>query len=274
YIRETKSLPPAPQVLPQLLKLLKQDDTDNAKVVKLVTFDPALTAKILQVCNSAAYSGGEPVADLNEALVRIGFGEVFKIVATVVGEQALGGSQRGYGIGKGELWEHSAVTAVAAQVIARKCGLDDNQAFTAGLLHDVGKIVLADALESEYGRLIEETEFHHHSLLEAEKTVLGADHAEVGGRLLEKWKFPEALVAAVRWHHDPSKAGEHTQLASVVSIANLTAGFTGHSFGHQAFAVHGRSEALAALGLEASALEHFMIQTLEALQKNRILSAA
>ncbi len=128
-----------------------------------------LTAKILQVCNNPQFGGVSQVSDLNEAIMRMGFGEVFRIVASVVSAQALGGSQPGYGLKRGELWEHSAVTALAAQVIARDRGLDANQAFTAGLLHDIGKIVLAGVLEGEYARLVEETESRNHSLLEAER---------------------------------------------------------------------------------------------------------
>lgn len=274
YIQKTKSLPPAPQVLPKLLDLLKQTDIDNDKVVRLVTFDAALTAKILQVCNSAHYGGSSQVADVNEAIMRMGFGEVFRIVASVVSESALGGSQPGYGLKRGELWEHSAVTALAAQVIARDRGLDENQAFTAGLLHDLGKIVLAGVLEGGYARLVEETESRNHSLQEAERELLGTDHAEVGGRLLQKWNFPEALVACVRWHHDPGAAGEHQKLAACIYLANLTAAFTGHSFGHQSFAVRGRGEALSILDLKTDALEKFMIQTLEELRNAKLLNAS
>ena len=79
YIRKAKRLPPAPKVLSELMDLLQQSDVDNAKVVRLVTFDPALTSKILQVCNSAAFAGADPIADLNEAIMRIGFGEVFPV---------------------------------------------------------------------------------------------------------------------------------------------------------------------------------------------------
>ena len=274
YIQKTKSLPPAPQVLPKLLDLLEQTDIDNDQVVRLVTFDAGLTAKILQVCNSAQYGGAFQVSDLNEAIMRMGFGEVFRIVASVVSAQALGGSQPGYGLKRGELWEHSAVTALAAQVIARDRGLDANQAFTAGLLHDVGKIVLAGALEGEYARLVEETESRNHSLLEAERELLGTDHAEVGGRLLEQWHFPETLVAMVRWHHDPGAAGTHTTLAACIYLANLIAAFTGHSFGHQSFAVRGRGEALSILDLKTDSLEKFMIQTLDELKNAKLLNAA
>ncbi|MBI1839717.1 MAG: HDOD domain-containing protein [Verrucomicrobia bacterium] len=274
FIRSAKSLPPAPRILPQLMQLLRQTDVDSSKVVDLVTFDPALTAKILQVCNSAAYAGAMPVADLREALLRLGFAEIFRIVASVIGEQALGAAQAGYGIGRGELWEHSAVAAVAAQIIAQDRGLDPQQAFTAGLLHDVGKIVLAKALEGSYERIIEETDIHQQSLVEAEKAVLGVDHAQVGGRLLAQWKFPEPLVEAVTWHHDPSSAENHQPLAACVYLANMIAAFTGHGYGFQAFALRGRAEALESLGLQGDELPLYMIRTTEGLKKVSFLAAA
>jgi putative nucleotidyltransferase with HDIG domain len=274
FIRKAKTLPPAPKVLPELMSLLQQSDVDNDKVVRLVTFDPALTMKILQVCNSAAFAGSDSVADLNEAVMRIGFGEVFRILAAILSEQALSGTQAGYGLEQGELWDHSAITAIAAQTIARDRGLDQNLAFTAGLLHDIGKIVLATALEGAYSKLVEETEAKGHSLLEAEKLVLGADHAEVGGRLLEQWKFPAPLVASVTWHHDPIKANTHQPMAACVYLANLIAGFTGHSYGYQAFAVKGRDEVMDILGLKADAVPLLMIKTLDEAKRANILAVA
>ncbi len=274
YIRTAKTLPPAPRLLPQLMQMLQGTDVESGKVVHLITFDPGLTAKILQVCNSAVYAGSAHVSDLHEAIMRMGFAEVFRIVASVISEQALGSAQTGYGIGKGELWDHCAVTAIASRLIARNRKLDENVAFTAGLLHDIGKIVLAHALEGAYSKLIEETETKHHSLLEAERTVLGADHAAVGGRLLQQWNFPHDLVAAVTWHHDPAKAGEHKALAACVYVANLVAAFTGHSYGHQAFAVQGRDEAMEILGLNPDSMAIFMIQTIEEIKKTKLTPAA
>ena len=104
--------------------------------------------------------------------------------------------------------------------------------------------------------------------------MLGADHAEVGGRLLQKWKFPAALVAIVTWHHDPAKAKPHQAMAACVYLANLIAGFTGHSFGYQAFAVKGREEVLDLLGIKADALPLLMIKTLEEAKKANILAVA
>ena len=96
----------------------------------------------------------------------------------------------------------------------------------------------------------------------------------MGGRLLEQWHFPETLVAMVRWHHDPGAAGTHTTLAACIYLANLIAALTGHSFGHQSFAVRGRGEALSILDLKTDSLEKFMIQTLDELKNAKLLNAA
>src|SRR5271165_4028810 len=143
HIDQVKTLPPAPRVLTQLLGLLREEDVHAGKIVELITFDPALTAKVLQRCNSAAFGAGQAVHDLRDAVTRLGFDEIYRMVAGVVGESLLGSAQRGYGIGRGELWQHSVTSALAAKVIAQSLGMDQNLAFTAALLHDIGKLVLS-----------------------------------------------------------------------------------------------------------------------------------
>ena len=275
YIDKVKNLPPAPTVLPQLLALLGETDIDLGRVVDLIKYDPSLTAEVLKICNSAAVGGGgSAVDDLHQAITRLGFYEVYRVVAAVIGQRTLGGAQNGYGIAAGELWRHSVTTAVAAETIARALGDDPGPAFTAALLHDIGKIILAGALEHIYAKLVEETEQNQSSLLETEKKLLGAQHGELGGRLLARWKFPENLVAAVAFHHDPAAAGPHQRLASFVYLGNMIAHFLGHGYGHQAFALRGRAEALDTLQLKADDLAKFMIKTLENLDAVQSLVAA
>ena len=266
YIKKVKNLPPAPRILPELLQLLRQDDVDSSKVVNLIAFDPSLTASVLQLCNSAFFSSGAPVANLPEAVSRLGFQQVYQLVAAITGARALSPPQKGYGIDQGELWKHSVTAAVAAQLIAKKLGDDESAVFTAALLHDVGKIILADALEHIYTKLIEETEREQQSLLETEKKLLGVQHAEIGGRLLSRWKFPPNLVAAVWFHHHPKAAEPHQRLAAYVYLGNMIAHFMGHTYGRGAFALRGRTEALEILGLDADVLPHYMIETFDQLK--------
>ena len=267
YINKVKNLPPAPRILPELLTLLRKENVDSSRVVQLISYDPAITASLLRLCNSALFAGSSPATDLDQAVQRLGFRQIYTLVAAISGARALSPAQKGYGINAGELWKHSVTSAVAGQLIARsQDDPDEGLVFTAALLHDLGKIVLADALEHIYAKLVEESRAQQSAMIETEKRLLGVNHAEIGGRLLTRWKFPENLVAAVAHHHQPKDAGTHTRLAAYVYLGNMVAYFMGHGYGHQAFAMRGRSEALEILGLEDGAMAGFMIQTFEQLQ--------
>jgi putative nucleotidyltransferase with HDIG domain len=263
YINTVRYLPPAPHVVPDLMKLLNKTDVDSSRVVRMISVDPSLTANILRVCNSAYFAAPMPTTDLQEAVTRLGFKQVYRLVTAATGAKLLAAPQKGYGLDPGELWKHSVASAVAAQLMARKLGDPDNLVFTAALLHDIGKVVLAQSIEESYKRLIHEAETHQLSLLESETKLLGVNHAEVGGRLLARWKFPPDIVAAVTFHHAPKDAGPHQRLASFVYLGNMIAYFMGHGFGHIAFAMRGRGEALAILKLPAESIPQFMMETFE-----------
>jgi len=266
YIDKVKNLPTAPKILPELLALLEAEDVDSERVVRLIAVDPALTANVLRLCNSAMLAGASPVGDLQEAVTRLGFKQIFQIVAATVGSQALNPAQTGYGINRGELWKHSVTSAVAAQLLAQRSGENQTAVFTATLLHDIGKIVLTEAVEQVYAKLLEDVKDEQTTLLDAEKRLLGVQHAEVGGRLLARWKFPASIVSAVWHHHHPAAAQPHEKLAAHVYLGNMVAYFIGHGYGHQAFAMSGRVEALDLTGIDAATLPHLMIETLEQLK--------
>jgi putative nucleotidyltransferase with HDIG domain len=267
YINGIKTLPPAPRVLSQLLVLLNEEEVNASQIVELIALDPALTAKVLQRCNNAASCLGRPVSDLDEAVTRIGFNAIYRLVALVISEGFLGAEQQGYGIGAGELWEHSVATAVAARMIAGKLGGEENLAFTAGLLHDIGKLVLGSFLEGVQTSVLRETGPSGHSFLEAEKAILGVDHAEIGGRVLARWNFPENLAAAVRHHHDPAQARPYEELAAYVHLGDIIAHCLGQAQGYESFAVRTWPEALQILEIGAGEIEPLVLETEAALQQ-------
>ena len=271
YLNGIKTLPPAPRVLPELLKLLREEDVDSAKVVSVIACDPALTANVLQLCNSAYFGLATPAEDLQEAVTRVGYNQVFQMVAALVGSTTLAPPQPGYGIDKGELWKHSIAAAVAAENVAKELGDAGTLVYTATLLHDIGKMVLSESLVQEYARLVESTEKEQQPLVETERKILGTDHAEVGGRLLERWRFPATLVAAVAHHHAPAQAGEHVRLAAYTYLGNMLAHFMGYGYGHVPFALRGRTEAMEVLGLHQDDLPRFMIQTFERMNQIQTL---
>lgn len=261
YLSRVKHLPPAPRILPELLQLLRRSDVDAEKVVNLIKYDPALTVGVLQLANSAYFGSACPAEDLNEAVTRLGFQQVYILVAAISGARSLSPAQKGYGMSSGDLWRHSATSAVAAQIIAQDLGDNMDLVFTAALLHDIGKIVLSDTLESTYAVIVRETSLNRYPLLEVERRILGFDHAQVGGRLLAKWNFPANLVGAVEHHHQPEQAGEHTRLAAYAHVGNLIAYAMGQGYGNAAYALEPSSAAFQLLGLAEDSLTDYMVRT-------------
>lgn len=263
YLSRVKNLPPAPRILPELLQLLRRSDVDADKVVSLIKYDPALTASVLQLANSAFFGSARPAEDLGEAVTRLGFQQVYILVAAVSGARNLSPAQKGYGMASGDLWRHSATSAVAAQIIAKEQGDDVDLVFTAGLLHDIGKVILSDTLESTYSVIVHETSQNRYPLLEVERRILGFDHAQVGGRLLAKWNFPPSLVAATEHHHEPDRAGEHARLAAYAHVGNLIAYSLGQGYGNAAYAMEPSSAAFRILGLAEDSLPNYMMHTFD-----------
>jgi HD-like signal output (HDOD) protein len=151
--------------------------------------------------------------------------------------------------------------------------LDENTAFTAALLHDVGKIVLNRHLVPLARQLEEAVQRDSVTLLEAEKKLLRVQHAEVGGRLLERWSFPEAIVSAVWFHHQPRAARPHDRLAACVYLGNCMALRLGEGFGRHPFAVEWRQESLEILRITEADWEQVLIQMVDNLDLVEALSA-
>jgi len=202
-LREVKALPPSPQVLPRVLDALRHEQTTLEEVGELIALDPALTAKLLHYCNSVYFSGREPVASVPEAIGRVGFQTIFSLVSAVTGSKSFN-LPAASGLDGTQLWKHSLTTAFGCKFIAEDIGEESNLLFTAGLLHDIGRVVLAQAKGVEYGRLLTEAARTGAKPLEREKAAYGFTHAEVGACLLETWKLPVPLVQAVRFHHQPA----------------------------------------------------------------------
>lgn len=211
-------LPASPSLLPKLLPKLADVDANFDDVVEIISLDPALTAKLLQICNSAFFGQSEPIVDVQDAVARVGYQAVYLLVAMINGSNSFP-VPAPTGIDVSRLWAHSVTTAFSTKYIAESAHQDANLLFTAGLLHDVGKIVIAQlkpgAMNGElYGPSEEK------GLLQ-EKELFGLTHCDVGMALMKRWGLPEKLVAAVRNHHHPQHGNNIEPLAACVELGDL-----------------------------------------------------
>jgi putative nucleotidyltransferase with HDIG domain len=251
YLNDVASLPPAPMLVTELLKLFQEPDRDIDQVVQLISYEPALTAQILRTCNSVYFAGDEPPNDIFEAVSRIGFYQVYCLVVSIFGAKTRNIKGAGEGINVDELWRHSVAVAVSAGVVAEHIGQPKAAAFTAGLLHDIGKLVLASAERRPYAQLIQRAKDQRLVLSVLERSVLGTDHAELGGELMRRWKLPPDVVVGVRHHHALESAPPYRQLTAAVQVGDM--------FAHQLFSedlantdlMSSSSGALEALSLRA-----------------------
>lgn len=218
-------LPSLPTVVMDLLATMEQDNVDIDTLARKIAQDQALTAKTLRLANSSFYGRSGDVGTMAEAIAVLGFRTVRSIVTTAGLMQSL----NEVGSGKVDLipfWRHAIGVAVCARELAPYSQVNPDQAFTAGLLHDIGRLVLVTQFAAQHS----EVEFYRHehdcSALEAEQAVLGIDHAVIGQALTVHWKFPSPLQRAVGLHH-AADIPAHAPLALIVAVANSII----HTFG-------------------------------------------
>ena len=257
-----KDLPSPPHVACKLMELLRSSVKNNQEVVQIIQHDAAITAKLLKTCNSAFWARGEPLGSVDAALMRLGYQEVLRIVTAVSVGSSLARENKGYGVSAKELWHHSVVAAIATQKLAgmvKKPMIDPSLAFTAGLVHDIGKIVLSQSLLPQVDAVRGCVEKDGKSMLEAESEVLGVTHAEIGGCLLARWKLPPMVVEAVQNHHKPPLGNGGPALSAIVHVANGCAHCIGSSYGWDSMATRMEAGALEALGLRPEEMERTII---------------
>ena len=223
YLDGVERLPTAPTILVKLLQLFRQTDREVAEIVEVMSHDPSLTTEVLRRCNSAFFGNDEPVADVFEAVMKLGFYEVYQTTVVMFGAQTIGQANVGGAVDVEALWRHSAVAAIATGTIARSVGEAEGIAFTAGLLHDVGKIVMALAEGEEYATLMAKVGSFGPELPVAEKKQFGFSHGEVGGRLLVRWKVPLEVSIPVVCHHHATWQMPYIRVGAIVSLGNLMA---------------------------------------------------
>jgi HD-like signal output (HDOD) protein len=215
-LRDVASLPSLPAVVGELGRRLAVRDPIPAEIARLLTHDQALTSRVLKLANSAFYSPREPVRTVQQGVIMLGLSTIRAITLKASVLHAFPMAQAK------PFWRHSIGVACAARAVAQLAGLSPaDDAFVMGLLHDLGKLALAEHLPEAYAEVRAHVDAHGGLLRDAELHVLGCDHAVVGRYLCEHWSLPCEIREAVGGHHDLDRCGPaHRPWAACVQLAD------------------------------------------------------
>lgn len=219
------ALPTLPLVASRLLEAIANPATSSEEVARIVSLDPALTARTLKLANSDFYGFPRKVGSVDLAVVVLGANTVRDLVLSAAVFQTLGQADLN------GLWNHCMATGVAARTLAARTGYRlAGEAYAAGVLHDIGKVAVRQSFPNRFEGIVALAREQQLSIAEAERGVLGSDHAEVGGWLAERWGLPADLVEAIAFHHRPERASVNPQLVNLVHLANSLADRMGHAW--------------------------------------------
>src|ERR1035438_2635745 len=211
-----KRVPPFPPVAAKLLSLLAKPEVETNEVAQLISGDATFTARILQRVNSIEFGRVTPVTNIRQAVALLGFDLTRQLILTHATAAYAKGALRTEELRR--CWQHTVATAVLADQIANACGEFTHVAFTAGIMHDIGRLGLLVAYPAEYERVIRDAASRCLDLLDFERDEFGMDHAEAGRVLAERWGLPPDLAQIADRHHDPCE-GTTLHLLSIVHVA-------------------------------------------------------
>ena len=215
-----EDLPTVPHTMQQVLSELDSISASAATLQSIIEQDPAITAKILKMANSPFYGTVVDISNVGRAMVTMGFDEVRNVV---IGISLAGVFCDDLGFDEfqtADLWLHSIGVATAARHIAEEAGgLDPDDLFTAGMLHDLGRLLYCIYFKEEVNEILAEKKNSGCTLLEAEERI-GLNHAEIGAYLARRWDLSDFLFNVIRFHHNYRAAGEYEKAAAAIFLAD------------------------------------------------------
>jgi HD-like signal output (HDOD) protein len=221
-LEEIDHLRPVADVAGKVMALLDDPDCGAADLSAIICNEPALTADVLKLANSSYVGLPGKIEDARQAVIYLGMDQVVDLILLATCAKCFRGSHDGYGLDSGKLWESAVSAAIVAGDLADLKGIKSNSlAFTGALLRDIGKVVLDQHVRTEIESILTLVKRLDISFKEAERRVLGFDHAQIGAMLAEKWHFPPSLQCILRCYHTPIQAKECLPEASVVYLADV-----------------------------------------------------
>ena len=266
-LKNVMDLPPMPQTVIKAREIIEDPSSDFQDLAELFETDQAIATKILKLANSPYYGLSGKVSSIQRASVVLGHKTLGELITMGGTSSLLSNRLEGYGMDSGALWKHSLAVAFGARIIANKVEPSfSNDAFTSGLIHDVGKLILDPYIIERWELFEDYMADSQNTFLNAEKDILELDHSELAAEVCKNWNIPQSLSIAIRYHHRPSDS-DGSKLAYLIHVADAISMMAGIGLGFDGTLYHMDDTALEFLGLKEEDLHEIMSDMLEASQK-------
>jgi putative nucleotidyltransferase with HDIG domain len=267
-LKSLDHIPAFPITILKVNEMLREDDYSVTDMVDLIKYDQAMAANIMKMSNSAYFGSRQKIGTLRDAVVYLGKNNLIRIVQTAGVSRYFKQKGQGYVEKANELWEHSVAVAIMSQILSRqvlKC--EDEKLYLAALIHDVGKMVMGEFVNESFETIARLVAEGGYSFLEAEEAVIGINHAELGGKIAERWNFPNEIVVALTYHHRPDLIEQNNNIIMwLVYLADQVCILTGITGGFDGLAHRGVSEVMNKFKFYQKDLEQGMIKLVEDLK--------
>ncbi len=260
-------VPTFPKVVQKALKLLDDPNVTIKELEEVLKYDPAITANILKLTNSAHFALPQQVTSLDTALALLGQNQLRKILVASASITYFQKPLPGYGLSAIDIWTHSIGCAVIAELLAKEFSFSEPSIlFTAGILHDIGKVILNLYVWSELDKIQKIALEQDITFMEAEWEILGTDHAVIGSTLLKHWEFPAILYRAVRNHHDPDLYIQD-DVSAILSLANIMCAILGIGVGYDSYRYVISEELIKKFDITNKTFNIFLVKSLKEMKK-------
>ena len=218
-VNEASDLFTPPMVFRCLMNLLENPTDNRNEIAEIISYDPSLTVRLLRAANNVVYASKQTIDNVYDAVAVVNEDDLRTLIATTAAFETFRHVDTCL-VDMNDFWNHSICCGLAAYVLADRCGrANRNQVFVAGIIHDIGQLVIYSAIPELASKVLEMAgepeEYRYH----AEKEIIGFTHAEVGAELLKNWGLPQHLIEVVRYHHEPDRAPGYSVDAALVHIA-------------------------------------------------------
>lgn len=263
-LEKVNHIPAFPATIARLIQMIDNPNVEVSELKDVIRTDEGLTVKLLRVSNSAFYRGRREIKTIEDAIVVLGLKTVKSMIFSVAVGPVMSKELTGFDMAKEALWHQSQLSAMTAQAIAKKIKFKEvDLAYTAGLLKDVGKVILDEYVSEAFQQVHQMVAEQGITFLAAEEEVLGFNHAEVGAKIAERWNLPPEIVEVIELSHTPEKAKINPKLAMICHLAGNLIMMMGVDLGSDGLAYEFHSEAMDVLGLGEQEVMEIMSEMAE-----------